>query len=398
MHNKSLLVLAASLYQLDAIKTAKRLGYRVVSTDNVPANPGHAIADVSYTVNTTDKDGVLEIARKEDVDGVIAPATDVAMPTLAHVAEQLGLPGPSPESVEIVCDKLNFRAFLKQHGFPVPQSRSIGAQRHPDAAFFDKGPCILKPDRSSGSKGIFIVASQQEYRERLPETLSFSPTGKAILERFIAGTQGTVEGILKEGDLALTFFLDRQTFVPPYVTTCGHRLPSRLPRHLQQRVKEQLREVWHLLNIVEGPFDCDFVTTDDEAFLLEASPRLGGNSISRLLRYAAQFDIVEYSIKCACGDPAQLPPAIDIMPTAVALFGVATAGSLSYDPAQAQALQAESWVDSLSFDAMIGQAVQPFKNGRYRLGEAFMHGRDRDELDARVAEFTQRLALKVDLQ
>ena len=86
MSRPALLVLAASTYQLRTIRTAKRLGYRVVTTDNVPTNPGHALADQAYSTDTTDLEGVLAIARRERLDGVIAPCTDVAVPTAAVFA------------------------------------------------------------------------------------------------------------------------------------------------------------------------------------------------------------------------------------------------------------------------------------------------------------------------
>ena len=393
MSNKTLFVLAASYYQVEAIRRAKHLGYRVVTTDNVPANPGHLLADSSYDIDTTDRDAVLEIARREQIDGIIAPATDVAVPTMAHVAETLGLSGPPLESAEILCDKLKFRSFQKQNGFPVPEMISVNARKTPDPAFFDTGRFILKPDRSSGCKGTFIVTSREEYMRSIPETLSFSPTGNAVLERFIEGFQGTLEGIMKDGEPALTFFLDRQTFSPPYVTTCGHRVPTSLPCRTQQQVLEQLREVCKLLRINDGAFDCDFVATDHEVLILEMAPRVGGNSIARLLLYSANFDLIEYSIRDACGDSAELPVSLDIAPTAIILLGVNEKGTLLYDTAQAKALISEPWVHTLTFDFEIGDQIQQFKNGRHRVGEALVSGGNRSELDMRVLELKQRLEL-----
>src|SRR3954464_13348905 len=106
---KTLLVLAAAQYQMDAIRTAKRLGYRVVTTDNIPGNPGHALADEAYGIDTTDLDAVLEIARAEKIDGVVAPCTDVAVVTAAHLADELDLPGVPVAAARIVTDKLAFR-------------------------------------------------------------------------------------------------------------------------------------------------------------------------------------------------------------------------------------------------------------------------------------------------
>ena len=393
MNRKTILVLAASHYQVETIRRAKQLGYRVVTTDNVSGNPGHLLADSSYDIDTTDRDAVLEIARYEQVDGIIAPATDVAVPTMAHVAELLGLPGPPLESAEILCDKLKFRSFQKHNGFPVPEMISVNARKKPDPAFFDTGRFILKPDRSSGCKGAFIVASHEEYMRSIPKTISFSPTGNAVLERFIEGFQGTLEGIIKNGEPVLTFFLDRQTFSPPYVTTCGHHVPTYLPYRTQQNVLKQLGKICRLLRLNDGPFDCDFIATDDEVFILEMAPRVGGNSIARLVRHSTNFDLIEYSIRDACGDRAELPVSLDFAPTAIILLGVYEKGTLFYDKAQAKALISESWVHALTFDFEIGDQIQPFKNGRHRVGEALVYGRNRSDLDMRVLELKRRLAL-----
>ena len=113
MSKKKLLVLAASAYQVDTILTAKRLGYVVLTTDNVPGNPGHELADRAYDVDTTDREGVLRIAQSEGIAGIIAPCTDVAVETAAYVSSTLGLQGVPPASAELLTRKLAFREFLR---------------------------------------------------------------------------------------------------------------------------------------------------------------------------------------------------------------------------------------------------------------------------------------------
>ena len=394
-YTKTLLVLAASRYQLPVIKAAKRSCYRVITTDNVTANPGHQLADKCYSVDTMDRDGVLELARYEAVDGIIAAATDVAVPTQAYAAQQLGLTGPPFESASILCDKLAFRQYLKRHGFPTPMVIACSKESELTAPMFADGPYVLKPDRSSGSKGVFIVHSKQDFQRYLPETLRFSAGGKALLETYIDGYQGTVEGVIEAGEMELAFFLDRQTWVPPYVTTVGHRLPTRLQRRLKSLVQEQLRELWRLFGVTQGPFDCDFVATEDEVYILEMSPRIGGNSISRLLRMASGFDLDEYGVRRACNDPSPVPTSLTLRPTALILLGVSKTGTMQYDTTQAELLAASPWVAALDLDVGVGQHVHPFINGRHRLGEAIVHAEDRDRLDIRAKDLLTRLALEV---
>ena len=121
---KKLLLLGGSAQQVVAIKTAKRPGCETILCDFLPDNPGQYAADKFYLVSTTDKEAVLDVARKEQGDGVLAYASDPAAPTAAYVAEKLGLPGNPYKSVEILCNKDKFRRFLAQNDFATPTAHS----------------------------------------------------------------------------------------------------------------------------------------------------------------------------------------------------------------------------------------------------------------------------------
>ncbi len=391
---KSLLVLAASVYQLDVIRSAKKAGRRVITLDNCPGNPGHREADKSYNVDTTDMPAVLEVARRERIDGVIAACTDVAVPTAAFVAQEMNLVGPPLRSAKIACSKILFREFLRQNGFRAPRSFAVDARTAPDPGLFENRTWIMKPDDSSGSKGIFIVRSREEFIARLPETLSFSPTGAGILEEYVDGRQGTCEGILHHGDIAYSCVMDRVAADPPFVATRGHFLPSRLPAPAQESLLTDLQRAWRLLGVEEGPFDCDFVDACGAPHLLEISPRIGGNCISSLIREARDFDIVDHSVRVALGENPELPRRFQSRAAATLILGAKSAGRLTYDRHEAELLGREPWVRALSFDVEHGSAVRPFTNGRQRVGEAIVTGADRAEVEARVAELHRRLDLK----
>ena len=109
---KKILLLGGSAQQVPVIEKAKQLGYYTILCDYLPDNPGQYVADKFYPVSTTDKEPVLEIAEREQVNGVLAYASDPAAPTAAYVAEKMGLPGNPYQSVEILCNKDRFRKFL----------------------------------------------------------------------------------------------------------------------------------------------------------------------------------------------------------------------------------------------------------------------------------------------
>jgi biotin carboxylase len=388
---QTLLILAASHYQCDAIRAARALGYRVVTTDNRPDNPGHRLADRSYDVDTTDRDGVLAIARTEKIAGVLAPCTDVAMPTAAFVAAAFGLRGPSTESAAIACDKIRFRAFLEAREFAVPKWHRPPACGQGGGLFHGASRWIVKPAQSSGSKGIVVVSSEGELRAALPTACAFSKSGEAIVEAYLDGHQGTLEGWLHDGDISWHTLLDRETAPLPHRATHGHATPSVLTAHQQAGVLETAARLWRALGVGDGPFDCDFVIQGDTVFILEVSPRLGGNAICELVRSAFAFDLVTHTVRWACGEAVELPSIRDPKPRAVVLLGSPRAGRLRYHRKAAATLAREPWVESLEWDVDFDMPVEPFIDGRHRVGQCLVAAPDRAELGRRIREVRERL-------
>lgn len=393
--SKSVLVLAASVYQLDAIRTAIRLGYRTVTVDNRPANPGHAMADACYDVDTTDLAGVLDVARRERVDGIISPCTDVAVPTAAYVAGQLGLPGVPYASTLVTCSKVRFREFLGSEGFACPKAIPIDAAFVPPDGLFDRR-WVIKPNRSSGSKGVLIVDSAPALAASLASSLAFDPEGRGVLEECVEGHHGTCEGFLCDGRIEFSLLLDRETAAPPYVATHGHRVPTSLPDPDVRRTLGTIDAVLARLGIVDGPFDCDFVVRRDDVVLLEISPRLGGNSIAPLLRVSTGVDLTEASIRAACGESPAFPPSVAVQPAGLALLGAARSGALAYDADAVARLRGQPWVHHLEFDVEPGAPVEPFIDGRRRVGEALVTGATRAEVDARVDELRREIDIRAE--
>lgn len=395
MTKRTLLVLAASTYQLPIIRRARELGWRVLTSDNVPENPGHRLADRAYGIDTTDCAGILDIAQKEAIDGLIAAGTDVALPTAAWVGEALGLTAPPVSAVAICCDKANFRRWQKEQGLPHPLAFA------PDSPFLcegqlpEAGSWLIKPDRSSGSKGVFLIGSDEELRRRLPQSRSFSPKGRAVLERFIAGRQLTCEGLLSAGKIAACWITDRRTAPPPHTATRGHRLPARLTDDERAALLASLADAWRRLGVTDGPFDADLVLAEDGLpYILEMTPRLGGNSLSTLIRASADFDLIAFALRQAMGEAPVVPELLPPKPAGLELLGVEREGRLAFDETEFARLQSEPWLLKLQLDCRLGDEVQPFINGRHRVGEALFVAEDRDALDARADELLRRLRLR----
>ena len=304
---KKILLLGGSAQQIVAIKTAQKLGYYTVLCDYLPDNPGQYEADKFYLVSTTDKDAVLEVARNEQVDGVLAYASDPAAPTAAYIAEKLGLSGAPYHSVETLCNKDQFRKFLIENGFSTPKAKGYASA---EDALNEKEnfefPIIIKPVDSSGSKGATVLQTEDGLKNALDFAFSFSRCHRIIVEHFIEKKHPYLIGgdvFIENGKIVLWGLLNchRDNCVNPLVPV-GKSYPLQLEDEDIQHVKETLSSMVEKLRISNGSMNVELVVDkSNRVWPIDVGPRSGGNMIPDLLGDMFGVDIAEMSVKAAMG-------------------------------------------------------------------------------------------------
>lgn len=304
---KKILLLGGSAQQIVAIKTAQKLGYYTVLCDYLPDNPGQYEADKFYLVSTTDKDAVLEVARNEQIDGVLAYASDPAAPTAAYIAEKLGLSGAPYHSVETLCNKDQFRKFLIENGFSTPKAKGYASA---EDALKEKEnfefPIIIKPVDSSGSKGATVLQTEDGLKNALDFAFSFSRCHRIIVEHFIEKKHPYLIGgdvFIENGKIVLWGLLNchRDNCVNPLVPV-GKSYPLQLEDEDIQHVKETLSSMVEKLRISNGSMNVELVVDkSNRVWPIDVGPRSGGNMIPDLLGDMFGVDIAEMSVKAAMG-------------------------------------------------------------------------------------------------
>lgn len=84
------MILGAGKGQVPIINLAKNSGFKTIVASIPGDYPGFKVADKICEVDVRNKEKVLEIARIEQVNGVIADQIDIAIPTFAYVTESNG--------------------------------------------------------------------------------------------------------------------------------------------------------------------------------------------------------------------------------------------------------------------------------------------------------------------
>lgn len=304
---KKILLLGGSAQQVVAIKAARNLGYYTILCDFLPDNPGQYVADKFYLVSTTDKNAVLEVAQKEQIDGVLAYASDPAAPTAAYIAEKLGLPGNPYRSVEILCNKDQFRKFLLENGFSAPKATgySFAEDALKDKTSYEY-PIIIKPVDSSGSKGATVLYSENGLVDALEFAFSFSRCHRIIVERFIEKKHPYLIGgdiFIEDGKVVLWGLMNchRDSHVNPLVPI-GKSYPLQLDNEDVKHVKYTLSSMIEKLGIRNGSMNVELVVDKSNRVCpIDVGPRSGGNMIPDILGDMFGVNIAEMSVESAMG-------------------------------------------------------------------------------------------------
>ncbi len=304
---KKILMLGGSMQQIPAIRAAKAMGLYTVTCDYLPENPGHQYADEYYNVSTTDMEAVLELAKKLQIDGIVAYASDPAAPTAAYVSEKMGLPGNPYKSVDILTHKDKFRTFLAEYGFCTPQAGGYDSyeQAAADISRF-RFPVMVKPVDSSGSKGVVKITEPSQLRAAVEEAMSYSRSKRIVVEEFIQkkGYQISGDGFSVDGKLVFTSYgneLYSGNGTREYVAL-GEFWPSLLSDELKNKVDNELQKLITALGMKTSAYNIEVILDEkDDVYILELGPRNGGSYIPQLIKYATGVDLIDYTLRAAVG-------------------------------------------------------------------------------------------------
>lgn len=305
---KKILFLGGAPTQIPPVKYALKQGYHVITLDYLPENPGHKLSHQYYNLSTTDKEAVLEVARAENIDGIVAYASDPAAPTAAYVAEKMGLPGNPYESVEILARKDLFREFLANHNFNVPRSKSFYNEKEAKLWLDEIGvPAFVKPVDSSGSKGVTHLQNADDFHEAFEHAMTFSREKKVVVEEKIVrqGYQVAGDGFVLGGELIFRCWADEHfDKLCNGLVPIGQTFPTSHDEELLNEAHKETQRLITLLGMQAGALNFDFVFSEDGKFyFLELGPRNGGCLIPEVIQYATGVDLIKYTVDAALGLP-----------------------------------------------------------------------------------------------
>lgn len=308
---KKLMVLGAAKSQIPIIKLAKKRGFETIAVSCKGDYPGLEFADKTYEVDISDKKKVLEVAEKEQVDGIVTDQLDFPVPTIAYVTEKLGLPSIGYECAKKFTNKYLMRTEAAKLGIKNPKFYKVSTLDEAREKCLDIGfPVVMKPTDSAGSRGVSVIKNITELEEKFGPAIAYSSDNSLIVEKYIKGPDYGVSGFVSNYKFTNLVLGKRKLFDMPGVFIPSSTLYTATP---ENNVEEQILKINKALiegfGLKFGVTHCEYIVEEgtDDVYFVECAARGAAICISsHLIPLATGIDANSHLLDVATGNAEEI--------------------------------------------------------------------------------------------
>ena len=302
-NKKNILIIGAGDFQLPLVQRAS-LSYNVLLAAPVVSDVFKPYIADALLIDVRDKEGILAYAREKSICGVITDQTDIAVRSVAYVAENLGLPGIGYETGCLFTDKSLMRKRMAELGIKLLPNRTVSSFDEALAYYREiGGNVIIKPLDTQGSRGVQICRSEEELEAKYAEAARWSSNHNVLIERFATGREFLVEGLSLDYEFRNLCIGDTLYFDLPDAFAAKSRIfPTEADDGLRQRVLDLNTKIITGFGLKQGLTHSEYIMDGDDIYLIETAARGGGVFISSdLIHYSCGLDTEGFLLDIATG-------------------------------------------------------------------------------------------------
>lgn len=308
---KSVLIFGVGPLQKSIIGRAQKMGLYTVGIDPCADATCKDSVDAFEVVGGQDYEGTCTVVDKYSIDAIVTAATDKPLVMMARVAEKYGFPFYSVETAQWSTDKYQMKLRFELGGVPCAKGRLVKSVSEVEDFEF---PVIIKPRDNSGSRGVKLCRSKEELEASMSEALEVSKLDTVLVEEFIEGPEYSIEGLHytangQEPTAKVIQFTEKKTTQFPYNVELGHVQPANISDENKQKIREIVAKIGKALHFENCPSHTELKINERGIFVIETSPRLGGDYItSTLTPLSTGVNLEDELLKIALGETINPQP------------------------------------------------------------------------------------------
>lgn len=383
MDKKSILVFGVGELQRSIVRRAKLKGLFTIGIDPCADAVCKDEVDAFEIVGGQDFEGTCAVVEKYGVDAIVTAATDKPLIMMARVAEKYGFPFYSVETAQWSTDKYQMKQRFLEGGVPCARGRLIAKAEGADDLYY---PLIVKPRDNSGSRGVKLCRNKEELQEAMQEALQYSHLDTVLVEEYIEGQEYSIEGLHYDGKSEVIQFTEKTTTEFPYNVELAHKQPANLTENQKNDIRELVSKIADCMHFENCTSHTELKINERGIFIIETSPRLGGDYItSTLVPLSTGINIEDQLLNIALREKVDTRTGCVEKASGVCFFCLPEGVVKSIDP---QINEIISWPGVYSFELKLkeGDEVRQITSSLNRYGEFIVEVKNREELNRIMAE------------
>jgi carbamoyl-phosphate synthase large subunit len=391
---KKVLIFGVGELQRSIIRRAKLKGLFTIGIDPCADAVCKDEVDAFEIVGGQDFEGTCAVVEKYGVDAIVTAATDKPLVMMARVAEKYGFPFYSVETAQWSTDKYQMKQRFLEGGVPCARGRLIAKVEEADDLYY---PLIIKPRDNSGSRGVKLCRNNEELQEAMQEALQYSHLDTVLVEEYIEGQEYSIEGLHYEGKSEVIQFTEKTTTEFPYNVELAHKQPANLTENQKNDIRELVSKIAKCMHFENCPSHTELKINERGIFIIETSPRMGGDYItSTLVPLSTGINMEDQLLHIALGEKVDTQTGRVEKASGVCFFCLPEGVVKRIDPLINEVV---NWPGVYSFELKLkeGDEVHQITSSLNRYGEVIVKGEDRKMVDKRLKEYNKALEIRIQL-
>lgn len=284
LKGKKLLILGGTSLTCDVVEKAREMGIYTIVTDwNEPdVSVAKKVADEYKMVSITDIDALVELVKKENIDGVYTQYTDSYLPYCQQVCEKLNYPFFIDAQQEfMISNKAQSKALCIKYGIPVSEEYHMTDEFKEADMNKIKWPVLTKPVDNSGQRGITICNNPEELKKGYMYAKENSKSKNVVVEEYMKGDYAVLNFTIQDGNVYLSCLADKPVIDEKYSNghirlPKGYIMPSRYLDLFYEKRFKNFEALAKGIGLKNGNWSVECVVRNNDFYVFEMQFRLGG--------------------------------------------------------------------------------------------------------------------------